>query len=75
MWIMLRDRIEYHEFCRRRQMQQTSGDACAGMLGPRYGAKVTGGLIRPPASLKGEIEKLIVVHSDRRDDWWATPSG
>ena len=41
MWIMLRDRIEYHEFCRRGQMQQ-SGDACAGMPGPRYGAKVTG---------------------------------
>jgi len=33
MWIMLRDRIEYHEFCRRGQMQQTSGDACAGMPG------------------------------------------
>jgi len=41
MWIMLRDRIEYNEFCRRGQMQQ-SGDACAGMPGPRYGAKVTG---------------------------------
>jgi hypothetical protein len=25
--------------------------------------------------MKGEIEKLIVVHGDRRDDWWATPSG
>jgi transposase len=42
MWIMLRDRIEYHEFCRRGQMQQRSGDARAGMPGPRYGAKVTG---------------------------------
>jgi transposase len=42
MWIMLRDRIEYNEFCRRGQMQQKSGDACAGMPGPRYGAKVTG---------------------------------
>src|ERR1700682_3261920 len=42
MWIMSRDRIEYHEFCRRGQMQQTSGDARAGMPGPRYGAKVTG---------------------------------
>src|SRR3984957_12995240 len=31
MWIMLRDRIEYHEFCRRGQMQQTSGDARGGM--------------------------------------------
>jgi hypothetical protein len=29
MWIMLRDRIDYNEFCRRGQMQQKSGDACA----------------------------------------------
>ena len=42
MWIMLRDRIEYNEFCRRGQMQQTSGDARAGMPEQRYGAKVTG---------------------------------
>jgi len=41
MWIMLRDGIEYHEFCRRGQMQQKS-DACAGMPERRYGAKVTG---------------------------------
>jgi transposase len=33
MWSMLRDQIEYHEFCRRGQMQQTSGGACAGMPG------------------------------------------
>jgi hypothetical protein len=27
-----------------------------------------------PASLKGrEFELLIMVHSDRRDGWWATP--
>jgi len=31
MWIMLRDQIEYNEFCRRGQMQQKSGYACAGM--------------------------------------------
>jgi len=42
MWIMLRDQIEYNEFCRRGQRQQKSGDACAGMPGPRYGAKVAG---------------------------------
>ena len=42
MWIMLRDGIEYNEFCRRGQMQQQSGDARAGMPGQRYGAKVTG---------------------------------
>ena len=42
MWIMLRDRIEYNEFCRRGQMQQKSGDAYAGMPGRRYGAKITG---------------------------------
>jgi transposase len=42
MWIMLRDQIEYKEFCRRGQMQQKSDDACAGMPERRYGAKVTG---------------------------------
>jgi len=42
MWIMLRDQIEYKEFCRRGQRQQRSGDACAGMPEARYGAKVTG---------------------------------
>ena len=31
MWIMLRDRIGYNEFCRRGQMQQISGEARAGM--------------------------------------------
>ncbi len=39
LWIMLRDEIDYQEFCRRGQMQQKSGGACAGMPGPRYGAK------------------------------------
>jgi transposase len=41
MWIMLRDQIEYNEFCRRGQMQQKSGEAYAGMPAARYGAKVT----------------------------------
>ena len=36
---MLRAQIDYHEFCRRGQMQQRSGDAGAGMPGARYGAK------------------------------------
>jgi transposase len=31
LWIMLRDQIDYNEFCRRGQMRQNSGDACAGM--------------------------------------------
>jgi transposase len=39
MWIMLRDQIEYNEFCRRGQMQQKSGEAGAGMPEARYGAK------------------------------------
>src|SRR5580700_4899473 len=39
LWIMLRDQIDYQEFCRRGQMQQKSGDACAGMPGERYGVK------------------------------------
>ena len=39
LWIMLRDQIDYQEFCRRGQMQQKSGAACAGMPGRRYGVK------------------------------------
>jgi transposase len=31
LWIMLRDQIDYQEFCRRGQMQQKNGGACAGM--------------------------------------------
>jgi len=31
LWIMLRDQIDYEEFCRRGQMRQKSGDARAGM--------------------------------------------
>jgi transposase len=38
LWIMLRDQIDYHEFCRRGQMQQKNGDACAGMPETRNGA-------------------------------------
>jgi len=37
LWIMLRDQIDYQEFCRRGQKQQ-SGAACAGMLETGYGA-------------------------------------
>jgi transposase len=38
LWIMLRDQIEYNEFCRRGQKQQKSSDACAGMPETPYGA-------------------------------------
>jgi transposase len=31
LWIMLRDEIDYQEFCRRGQKHQKSGEACAGM--------------------------------------------
>jgi transposase len=37
LWIMLRDEIDYEEFCRRGQKQQ-SGAACAGMLEVANGA-------------------------------------
>jgi transposase len=30
LWIMLRDKIDYEEFCRRGQKQQSSGVACGG---------------------------------------------
>jgi len=35
LWIMLRDQIDYNEFCRR---GQKNGGACAGMPETRYGA-------------------------------------
>jgi transposase len=38
LWIMLRDKIDYNEFCRRGQKQQKSSDACAGMPETPYGA-------------------------------------
>jgi transposase len=31
LWIMLRDQIDYQDFCRRGQMRQKNGGACAGM--------------------------------------------
>jgi transposase len=36
LWIMLRDQTDYQEFCRRGQMRQKNGAACAGMpeVGP-----------------------------------------
>lgn len=37
LWIMLRDEIDYQEFCRRGQKQQSVA-ACAGMPETRYGA-------------------------------------
>jgi hypothetical protein len=39
LWIMLRDQIDYNEFCRRGQMRQKNSDACAEMLETRYGPK------------------------------------
>jgi transposase len=38
LWILLRDQIEYNEFCRGGQKQQKSSDACAGMPETLYGA-------------------------------------
>ena len=39
LWIMLRDAIDYNEFCRRGQKQQKSSEACAGMPDTGHGAK------------------------------------
>jgi transposase len=39
LWIMLRDEIDYNEFCRRGQKQQKSSEACAGMPDRGHGAK------------------------------------
>jgi hypothetical protein len=63
LWIMLRDQIEYNEFCRRGQKQQKSSDACAGCQKRRMVRKVTGRLIRLPASL--EDEGVRITHHGR----------
>jgi len=39
LWILLRDQIDYNEFCRRGQRRQKYGGACAGMPELRYGAE------------------------------------
>ena len=39
LWIMLRDQIDYPEFCRRGQRRQENGGACAGMPETGFGAK------------------------------------
>ncbi len=42
LWIMLRDQIEYQEFCRRGLLRQKSGGARAGMPGKLSGPAVQG---------------------------------
>jgi transposase len=37
LWIMLRDQIDYQEFCRRGQRRQENGGACAGMPDTGHG--------------------------------------
>ena len=39
LWIMLRDQIDYNEFCRRGQRRQKNGGARAGMPETGDGAK------------------------------------
>ena len=48
LWIMLRDEIDYQEFCRRGQKEQRGG-ACAAVLEVGNGANRHGRLIRRPA--------------------------
>jgi hypothetical protein len=72
LWIILRDQIEYHEFCRRGQKQQKSSEACAGMPETPYGAKSHRPVGYPPPLRKREFEYFIMVDGDRRDVWWAT---
>ena len=54
LWIMMRDQIDYEEFCRRGKLRQC-GEAHAGMPDFNSGpaCAVTGLLNRPPASPNG----------------------
>jgi len=58
LWIMLRDQIEYHEFCRRVQMQQKTVKPVRGYLKRAMVRTVTGRLIRLPASLAEEGARI-----------------
>ena len=78
LWIMLRDQIDYEEFCRRAPSRSDgSGDACMRgcLCGDVVRRCVTGKMNRLPASLvRREFARVIMVRRDRRDVWWATPS-
>jgi hypothetical protein len=61
LWIMLRDEIDYQEFCRRGQMQQKTVRPVAGM--PETGnSEVTGRVMRLPASLNPESQGDRIFH-------------
>ena len=67
IWIMLRNEIDYHQFCRRGQKQQNSGAACAGMPETRYGATQSPAGCpgnSPAADLSGEGSLF------HRISWW-----
>lgn len=72
LWIMMRDEIDYVEFCRRGQLrQQSGGAACAGMpprdsgLADRRSDRATCSLLRG----REFEEVIIVVVRERRHVW------
>jgi hypothetical protein len=61
--IMLRDQIEYNEFCRRGQKQQKRSRACAGMSETPNGAKSHRPVDQAAPSL--EEEGVRITHHGR----------
>jgi hypothetical protein len=55
---MLRDEIDYNEFCRRGQKQQKNSESCAGMPDTGHGAKQSPAdwLDHPPPLKEREFE-------------------
>jgi len=64
LWIMLRDEIDYQEFCRRGQIQQKTVRPVVGCLRRAMVRKVTVRLMRLPASLNPELQGDRIFHHD-----------
>ena len=76
LWIMLRDLLLHRVLPSRFNAAVVTVAPVRGCLCEQWSSsRVTGKLIGLPASLTWrEFARVIMVHSDRRDVWWATPS-
>jgi transposase len=76
LWIMLRDEIDYQEFCRRGQLQQKTVRPVVGMPETGNGAKShrqsDEATHLPGSRIAGRSNISSWSTNDRRDGWWAT---
>jgi transposase len=66
LWIMLRDEIDYQEFCRRGERQQKTVGLWRGCLRRAMVRKVIGRMMRLPASLNPESQGDRIFHHGRQ---------